>query len=286
MSTMTKQQATSFLFEEIEQGRNEFIINGEKKRVFKSTTGVLAYFKPRSRSKGYPLILFENVNNVIPFQPKQTEQSKKWENRVKRIIKTLDESGLWADVKARFEIMQLCGYEVSKRAYNYLYGENVILPSGDKVKALTGDLYVMWIQQQNSLVDEINSILKAHNRQDLVDRFNQAKKSEITEDYIKHYIPEVKEKMSRAIGMYNCQKFFSLFGYMENEDLKIITVHNDSMKHAIKNNIKYNSWGYEDESFEYDPETKRAWYTKYFKTRSDDYYIMLDDTHALFIERD
>lgn len=68
-------------------------------------------FKPKSKKWGclWPIKDFISYYTVIV--PEQKSEAQQWERRMRNVIKRLDKSGLWPDVKTELESVLAAGYE-------------------------------------------------------------------------------------------------------------------------------------------------------------------------------
>lgn len=68
-------------------------------------------FKPRSRKWGYLWSIPEFIQRATCIFPEEKSEAVAWERRMKNVIKRLDKSGLWPDVKTELESVLKAGYE-------------------------------------------------------------------------------------------------------------------------------------------------------------------------------
>ena len=82
-------------------------INGkpEKKRLFVSAHGDLCEYIKRSKRYGYPLNDYQlcSWESITPC--KQTDDLTKIKNFMRKVVKYLDKSGLWSNIKNDYEII-------------------------------------------------------------------------------------------------------------------------------------------------------------------------------------
>ena len=103
---MTKEEIIAIV-ENAKTKEFKVVANGnvEKKRLFVSSSGDLCEYVKRSKRYGYPLNDYQlcSWESVIPC--KQTDDLTKIKNFMKKVIKYLNQSGLWSNIKEDYEII-------------------------------------------------------------------------------------------------------------------------------------------------------------------------------------
>lgn len=103
---MTKEEIIAIVENAKTKDFNVFV-NGktEKKRLFVSSSGDLCEYVKRSKRYGYPLNDYQlcSWESITPC--KQTDDLTKIKNFMKKVIKYLNQSGLWANIKNDYEII-------------------------------------------------------------------------------------------------------------------------------------------------------------------------------------
>ncbi len=182
------------------------------------------------------------------FEIKETPQDV-WEKNVRRIVKLLAKSGLWAELLEIFQNLEKMSYsdfcEISKIYYAipYIKGED----RGERTERIKNAL--------NSYITKYPWIITENG---------------INTDYLRGGLAEAKLK-----SMY--------FGKGCNHLAK------REIADALLNRRKYSTRGYAsyDVSFSYDPEKEKAYYSEEYRgCGNGHYYIALDGNTALFCEDD
>lgn len=99
--------------------------NSTKFRVEKISDTAVFVFKPKCSNRGWHYSI-ENFIKYFDFdtkQKKQEDKTKSWHNRLKRAIKCMTESGLWQNIKTKFENLLKMTYEEKEDLYK-LYWKN------------------------------------------------------------------------------------------------------------------------------------------------------------------
>lgn len=224
-------------------------------RLFKSESGTICYFARRSRKTGYHLP-YSNIVSIEAIKSRKTPEQK-WEDAWSKVIARLEVSGLWEnvieDIRKAFEI----GYDKMQEAYKE-YGD-ISYKQDERegeVKAFL-DKYPKLRTTNEKGMDNINiSCLW---------------------DY--YCIPTVKKMRFTPTK----PRRYAKFETARNEEiLNTIQGHMDRKeKYRTSGQASY------DVSFEYNPDTNRAWYSEEYRgCGNGHYYIALDATHALFSEDD
>jgi len=89
----------------INSGKNVFIINGEKKKLFISTLDRVCLFNKGSRKRGYPLqYVMHQIESIEPYISKVDRFSGAYyRKRLVKVHKLLSASGYWGGIKNEIE---------------------------------------------------------------------------------------------------------------------------------------------------------------------------------------
>lgn len=103
---MTRQEIIAIVENAKTKDFNVFV-NGktEKKRLFVSSSGDLCEYIKRSKRYGYPLNDYQlcSWESITPC--KQTDDLTKIKNFMKKVVKYLNQSGMWSNIKEDYEII-------------------------------------------------------------------------------------------------------------------------------------------------------------------------------------
>lgn len=88
----------------------------ERKRLFVSTQGNVAYKAKGKRKYGYALPI-DSVTNIVPIIKKATPPYQMFQRNVNKIVTLLSASGLWCDILERAKKMAALTEEQLKRAF-------------------------------------------------------------------------------------------------------------------------------------------------------------------------
>lgn len=186
---------------------------------------------------------------IKDFQVKvDTPESLKWKKSLNKALQMLEKSDLWEDI--RIDI---------KKALNIGY-DNLRLAYKTSNETFDEDYY------KNEFI-RTQKLKEIH--KDLIS---------INEDRIEHINTTILWQFSSPLKI---KKMY--FGKYNNEN-KL-----QQIKNAINNKEKFHVSGQAgyDVSFEYNPETKSAWYSEEFRgCGNGHYYLALNETHAFHYEDD
>jgi hypothetical protein len=171
---------------------------------------------------------------------------EKWEDAWKKVLVKLQKSGLWDNIVKEIELALKIGYKKLNKAY---------------------DLY--W--QKDMLSNEWS-----HNIEVFKEKF-----------------PELICKDDKGVEHINTSILYNIAKQPKVKKMRFCKWNNDAIlqgiKHAMDNKIPHHCSGryIYDISFEYRPEKNMAWYSEEYKNCGNGYYyIALNATHALFMEKD
>jgi len=219
----------------------------EKRRLFQRD-GNIYIFKKGSRKYGYSLRDdVRYIKDIIEIKSRTTE-SDRWLKGINKAISLLEHSGLWKDMLNDLKIARDIGHNKLQQAYK------------------TTDMKFKEDYKENQ--DEIVKNIK------LIDsRLIDTDKTTGKEFY----------KTSILWYMVRTPKIKKMYFGKYKEDLL------NRIKQKMRKKEKCSERGQAsyDVSFEYNPDTDRAWYSEEFrKCGNGHYYLALDDTYAMFYEDD
>ena len=203
------------------------------------------------------------ANFMIDYVP--VDKAVAWERRVKNVIKKLDASGLWPDIKKLFEELLIIGY--ARR---------------DALKHVTCD------HDNDNLRDLMTDVV--NKRAGAIEKYNAAFER-VYKEFMDE-IPFVFYKSKTGVWNVRTDYFFEMsdavtksmyFGKYRNARIK------DEIRQAFAERRRYSARARTsyDVSFEYDPERNKAWYSEEYKDCGNGhYYIAIDANTALFCEDD
>jgi hypothetical protein len=229
--------------------------NGQRKRLrlFKSADGDTCYCARRRRNRGYRLSevsTFEFGNcPVVDIRGviKVKSEAKKWEDALKKILGRLEKSGLWPIIREEVELALSIGYEKMRAA------QRINLAFGcseeDRKKAVEA------IPDPRLLVVDNDGVMRV--KCSMIDHYSK--------------IPIVKKMW---------------FSKRPETNKHVL----DSFKKALaeKKEYSYDGQARYDVSLEYAPQKgNKAWYAEEFRgCGNGHYYLVIDETHAIFYEDD
>lgn len=268
--------------------RGEEITEITKRRLFVHEN-TLCYYKPRGRRWGFPL--YGDFFKVEVKLPSKKSPATNFMDNCDRILRHLEVDGLWEHLGNTIKMCKALGYERCLKyhdQYNYDWktGLDVI------------------VKMNNKVFFEILEILKNQGNSELIEHFMDMCLEDVTptqlEKYFKDYnttLPLINGKVPIPLKIIH-QEFDLLndkihikkmifhkgvgYAFKTKETLERIALAMDENR-ACK---EYGDNGY-DVSFSYDPEKKKAWYSEEYRGCGNGYYyIALNRTHALFVEKD
>lgn len=187
------------------------------------------------------------INEDFPvIYEADSDKAKKWENRVKTVIKRLEQSGLWQELKEQYKNLLSLGYQNRQR-----------------IKEIDGATACNGNSADN---EEIKALAEQY-------PFILVENSQGEKRLDTFYIWDMSECITKS--MY--------FGQWNNEQTK------QAIKEHLNSGTRYSTHAYTnyDVSFEYNPESKKAWYREEYKDCGNGhYYLALDNSLALFCEND
>jgi len=200
-----------------------------------------------SHHKGTYLANSTDITDIRPIKKRDTDPAIKWEKQVKKLVKMLETSGLWGNVLAELQQALRIGYDTLKKAYDAERQHNA------------SDSYEV---AKAKKVEQVRAICP----QLIVRRDG---KDYIDTSIIWHYLDLRVKKM--YFGKYeNARRLAEITTALRNNTGRVFQV----------------TAGY-DVSFQYNPELRKAWYSEEYRNCGNGYYwLVLNNTHALFCEKD
>jgi hypothetical protein len=233
----------------------------EKRRAVLEENGTVFVFGKGKRRYGNRFSDDYFIRNFACELLTQSDESEKWERQIKNIVKKLNASGLWTEIKEMCILALDMGYDEWKE-FN---------------KTGSAEYYdVRWNKEisKDEKVERCNAIFD--------------------KDFSK-YIKRFPNLFYKDEDGYNCvhrdndgfltyPKTKSMyFGkYWNKDEKKKIAEHmNDKTEYKTRQRVNY------DVSFHYDPKLNKAWYSEEYRDCGNGhYYLAIDGNTALFYEDD
>lgn len=265
-------------------------------RLFVSLNGTPCRFKKGSCRRGFPLNDYnQRVVGVKLLTTKSIPENVVFDRDCEKILKYLNESGLWDNINKEVTIYKTLGYDYVKKLYdNFAFGRGRIEQHKDIDKDIEENLEVyseiVKILEEKGVDKETIEFLK---------EFFYVRVDDNTLRYLQADI-----KVSTAFyntPVFSVDSFTRDFEWINKAKIKTMIFHksrwdNAKTEHirqniaeALKNRTYYECKGFNgyDVSFEYDPEKNKAWYSEeYVGCGNGHYYLALDSTHAIYYEKD
>lgn len=244
--------------EDLELGKKYVAVNnntGEKVKIglcYNSAESIFIYAKGK-KNRGWQVSKRYFVENYTLKESRATDKSK-WEHNVDRVIKTLEKSGLWADILETYRNLKTLGYDEKNRIYDeYDKVERHDWKDGECYNTAEYDNWLCELEKKYPF---------------LIGCDEKGRK------YLKtSYIWELSR--AKLKSMY--------FGKYHNEAYKNEIANCLTEKKKINFATRTNY----DVSFEYNAELGKAWYSEEYKgCGNGHYYLALDNNLALFCEDD
>lgn len=222
-------------------------------------------FNHRSRRYGYRTSVDWFIASYIVEYTPAVDPAVAWERRVKNVVKKLSASGLWPEIKKRFEELLEIGYE-RRKALKHVY----------------------WERDEDNLQDLMSGII--NKRDGAVEQYNVA--FERLYGKFMNEIPFAFSKSENGVWHVNTDYLYEMsdaktksmyFGKWSNARIKgeIQQAFAEKRRYSNRARTSY------DVSFEYDPDRNKAWYSEEYKDCGNGhYYIAIDANTALFCEDD
>ena len=261
-------------------------------RLFVSLNGTPCRFKKGSCRRGFPLNDYnQRVISARLLTTKNIPENVVFDNSCAKILKYLNESGLWDNINKEVTIYKALGYDYVKKLYdNFAFGRGGKDIDKDIEENLEVYSEIVKILEEKGIDKETIEFLK---------EFFYVRVDDNTLRYLQADI-----KVSTAFynaPVFSVDSFTRDFEWINKAKIKTMIFHrsrwdNAKTEHirqniaeALKNKTSYQcrgSNGY-DVSFEYDAEKNKAWYSEeYVGCGNGHYYLALDSTHAIYYEKD
>lgn len=261
-------------------------------RLFVSLNGTPCRFKKGSCRRGFPLNDYnQRVVGVKLLTTKSIPENVVFDKNCAKILKYLNESGLWDNINKEVTIYKALGYDYVKKLYvNFAFGRGGTDIDKDIEENLEVYSEIVKILEEKGASKETIEFLK---------EFFYVRVDDDTLRYLQAGI-----KVSTAFyntPVFSVDSFTRDFEWINKAKIKTMIFHrsrwdNAKTEHirqniaeALKNKTSYQcrgSNGY-DVSFEYDAEKNKAWYSEeYVGCGNGHYYLALDSTHAIYYEKD
>lgn len=224
-----------------------------KKHRFFIKNNMICVYKNRARNYGYELKLkaYDSIE-IVPKKIKTKSEKQTWVKSWQKAINMLEKSGLWPEALADYKRGVAIGYDKIKEAY----------------KASWGHYSDDYQENNKKRVEAVKAIDER-----LVYTLDDG--NEYFDTSILWYMdgPAKIKKM----------RFGKSDAYQNQYQL-------DQIKKAIQNKTPYRSGTIKvnyDVSFSYDPELNKAWYSEEYRgCGNGHYYLALNETHAIYYEKD
>lgn len=261
-------------------------------RLFVSLNGTPCRFKKGSCRRGFPLNDYnQRVVSARLLTTKSIPENVVFDKDCAKILKYLDESGLWDNINKEVTIYKALGYDYVKKLYdNFAFGRGGKDIDKDIEENLEVYSKIVKILEEKGINKETIEFLK---------EFFYVRVDDNTLRYL-----QADVKVSTAFyntPVFSVDSFTRDFEWINKARIKTMIFHksrwdNAKTEHirrniaeALKNKTSFQcrgSNGY-DVSFKYDAEKNKAWYSEeYVGCGNGHYYLALDSTHAIYYEKD
>lgn len=235
-----------FYLQKVRNENDEISMRKDRARYFITSDGRIA-MKAKGRQRyGYPV---EDLSLIIIEEKKNIKSPEdKWGHSWAKVAQRLQRSGLYPDLLANIKLALEIGYDTMQKAYEMYW------------KDYEGTY-------ENRSQNQIKEIKKIDER--LITKNDKDKEYVNTEIlwHLKYPAKVIKMNFGRFV---NEEKLAQIKEALEKKE-----------KISICGRTNY------DVSFSYNPEIKKAWYSLEYKDCGNGhYYLVLDETHALFYEDD
>ena len=235
-------------------------LTGKDARAVKENTETVFVFLPGKRRYGRRINQKIFCDYYSLKAKKQTDENTTWHKRIKRAIKALTVSGLWPNILEILTNLDKMTYEDKKEIAEIYWKYNP-----------------KYVRSDDS--EEVKQ---------LIIKDNQAKVESLFGDYITKY-----PFIFTGNGYVDTDYFWEMsevklksmyFGKYQNDRYK------SRIKEALESKTSYSTGRVQvnyDNSFSYDAETNKAWYSEEYRNCGNGhYYLALDENTALFVEDD
>lgn len=234
---------------------------GKDARIVKEDAETIFVFLPGKRRYGHRISQKAFCSMYSIKITKNTDVNAAWHRRINKAIKCLESSGLWPNILERLRNLDKMTYkdkeELSKLYWQY-HPQYINSDDSEEVK-----------QQKNAS--------------------NQAQVELLFGDYVNKY-PFIFDKN----GVVNASDYLWEMSEVKLKKMNFGKYWGDNYRSEIKNALEtktsYSTGRIQvnyDNSFEYNAELNKAWYSEEFRNCGNGhYYLALDSETALFVEDD
>lgn len=291
-----------------ETNSNELPLNAEnsrevKLRLFVSDSGNICFFRPKSCKRGYPVEDYSCYNSEIitkiSFSEKQIDKDIKFQKNCDKILKHLAVNNLWDDIKINIEFVKLFDLDKCRDYSNKSWG----FYRKSKGKNETLDDFINEINEIKNDFSFIKETVYRSGNLELIAYFEKVKTKCTIDMELLNKLSVDEDYIGKLIGdnLESCYLPFRILEQIENPKIKKMCFHKNKycsnitetklqeIKEHIRNKEEYRTSGRNgyDVSFSYNPETNKAWYSEEYRNCGNGhYYLALNETHALYWEKD
>lgn len=229
--------------------------------------GTVFIFYPRGRRYGLRMSdeWFISSRYMVKYTP-DVDPAASWERRVRNVIKKLDASGLWPDIKRDFEIMLEIGYE-----------------RRHKLQLLNSDEWLAVNIESRAYINNQHDEQAIENYRLALERYYGELEREIPQAFCRTERGFLHPRTDLLYEMSDAMTKSMYFG----KGLNDLTKHEIAEAMAAKRRYTATARTSYDVSFEYDPERNKAWYSEEYRDCANGhYYLAIDANTALFYEND
>lgn len=267
----------------------EITINGKviKKRLV-ACRGEVYYILPGCRNKGVELQYgVTQLKLTIPKSLTRTEDEVFYDN-LDKLQKHLEVDGLWNEVLQSVKLARILGKEYIEelqKADDNTWDRSHFEENFSKaVEYYEHVLKIVEAQNDPKLLEYYKDVAKGHEIGKVeVDYF----KCEVI--YQGQFFPTPYLPVKTAYELQDNLKIKKMLFHKGSYNSGTTKMILQNIAEAINTKTKYNYKGFNgyDVSFEYNPETNKAWYSEeYVGCANGHYYLALNRTHAVFYETD
>ena len=226
-----------------------------KERCMKETDGNIFVFQKGRKIYGRRWSENSFLNTYVICEPR--DEGEEWHKRLRRAVSCMEESGLWGEVKTVFSNLISVNYKDWKAMKDVYWSKR-------RFDAVTRK----WVEKTG---DEMDTAWRIYaEKYPFCFSTDSEGHLQIDTDYI--------------FEMSECRLKSMYFGKARNAQAK------ELFKQAIETRTPFNTGRVRvnyDVSAQYDPEKQKAWYSEEYKDCGNGYYyLMLDHSTALFVEKD
>lgn len=229
--------------------------------------GTVFIFNPRGRRYGLRTSdeWFISSRYMVEYTP-DVDAAKLWERRVRNVIKKLDASGLWPDIKRDFEIMLEIGYENRR-----------------KLQLLNSNECDALLIESRAYINNQHDEQAIENYRLALERYYGELEREVPQAFYRTERGFLHPRTDLLYEMSDAMTKSMYFG----KGLNDLTKHEIAEAMAAKRRYTATARTSYDVSFEYDPERNKAWYSEEYRDCANGhYYLAIDANTALFYEND